>query len=193
MTSTNKDSSRESLEAENARLRARVRELESRSSEGRTDATGGSARWHRWEEAEDRVRAIPDHAFDTVNRLARGLASAHAEYLQASLDATNAFLDDIVARSRTGRKASSTSEDAVESSRELAADVASGIVECIHQSLETPLRAVDRFFDAYFEEGEAGRRHNAEPRRVRRHVRTAHEGRPSTGAGETEQVSSTAT
>ena len=164
MNTTSKESS---LEAENARLRARVRELESKGSEKPGEGPGKSSHWSRLEAAEDRVRDIPEHAYDTVNRLARGITSAQTEYVQGSLDSVNALLDEVFSRTRKGGKSSAASGEAdsspLDAPRELATDVASGIVECLHRALETPLRAVDRFFDAYYEEGEAGRRRSGDP------------------------------
>lgn len=194
MNTTSKESS---LEAENARLRARVSELESKNSEKLAGGSVGSSGCSRWEETEDRVRDIPDHALDTVSRLARGIASAHVEFLQSSLDSTNALLTELFARSRSARKADATGggpgRSTMNAQRELAADVASGIVESIHRSLDAPLRAVDRFCDEYYETGEAARRRSADSHRSPEQASAQRKGSSAANSGDTAQVSPTAT
>jgi hypothetical protein len=96
--------SQSSLEAENARLRARIRELESRYSDRRTDEYDEPWRRRHSEETEDRVRDIPSHAADTMERLARGLTHAFVEQLQSSVDAMHAVADEILGASRSRRR-----------------------------------------------------------------------------------------
>ena len=71
MDATNKkaDDTQKSLEAENARLQARVRELEAKLSEGGKEGSERRRVRRTREETEDLVRDIPEHALDAFEDL----------------------------------------------------------------------------------------------------------------------------
>jgi hypothetical protein len=213
--------SRESLEAENARLRARIRELESRYSDRRANEYDEPWRRRRREETEDRVRDIPSHTADSLERLTRGLTYAFVEQLQSGVDALNVVADEILGPSRSTRRTRYEGEERGEYRRrrtsryeeteadeeydeergrrpgrrsaDMMSDVAAGIAEVIHESLDTPRRVVERFFDAYYEENEPRRRREEEPRDRRWEARRERGGRVQTELTETETVSPTGT
>jgi hypothetical protein len=169
----NGDPTYATLEAENARLRARIRELEMRSSRETVDETDDSDRQRRWDEADDRGRDIPDHAANTINRLGRAFMSAEAEMVRASLDAGRAVADEMRGRSDKTRSSRAERDDRERDrdrksrdSSTLMADLANGIAEAVHQSLELPVRAVDRFMEEFDRERER-QRNEDRPRRTR--------------------------
>jgi cell division septum initiation protein DivIVA len=168
---------KEALETENQRMRARIKELESKLAEkGEADSTSGRrSRGSRTQavspETEDRLRSIPGHARDELDRLARGLSYAAAEHLRATSDVINSFADEFFARSaergaesrtrRSSRRATSgtvreTDQDtethvqrAADNVSNMTDDVLAGVSRGIHESIETPRRVIERFFDAY--------------------------------------------
>lgn len=185
MSSSDEPSSRsyESLEAENARLRARIRDLESKRSHG---DDYGRRRRNRTS-AEDRVRDLPSHASDAADRLTRGLTYAFAEHLQSGVDALTAVADEVFGGPRSGRTTSDRSytdepgenhaksdhenEDDADDRRsgdrisDAMSDLAHGVVEGIHQSLDAPRRSAERFFDEIYDEQDRPRSYSKSYRR----------------------------
>lgn len=165
--------SKESLETENQRMRARIKELESKLAEkGDVDSTASrrSRSFRRpmvSPETEDRLRSIPDHARGELDRLARGLSYAAAEHLRATSDVINSFADEFFARTaerrsdsrarRSSNRATSgatreTNEGAetpVERVSNMTDDVLAGVSRGIYESIEIPRRVIERFFDAF--------------------------------------------
>jgi hypothetical protein len=132
--------SHESVEAENARLKARIRELES----DRFDEDAPSARRNR-ERSENRFSDVSSHAARTADNLSRGVFYALIEQMQSGVDVMNTIADEVFGESRTRRRDSNSDEDTRSNDRR--SSVTSGIVEGIHESLEIPHRVAKRFFE----------------------------------------------
>ena len=165
--------SREPLETENQRMRARIKELESKLAEkdGRDSTASRRSRSSRTPivspETEDRLRSIPDQARDELDRLARGLSYAAAEHLRATSDVISGFADEFFARtaerrsdsrarrssnrakSSAAREANEGAEPPVERVSNMTDDLLSGVSRGIHDSIEIPRRVVERLFDAF--------------------------------------------
>jgi hypothetical protein len=180
----------QALEAENERLRARIKELESELSGGEDTSSRRRYRTRRTrrlsEETEDSIRDIPSHAIDELDRLARGFSYAVAENLRSTSDVINGFADEVFGRRGERRSVSRTRrsryEDEREQDREYESEsdrdqvstasvdeVLAGVATGIHESLDMPRRVIERFFDAYEEEPSS----RSSERRVR--VRTQDE------------------
>ncbi len=164
---------KETLETENQRMRARIKELESKLAErGEGDSTSprrsrGSRTRPVSPETEERLRSIPGHARDEIDRLARGLSYAAAEHLRATSDVINSFADEFFARNAETRTHKSSKRPAPGTAREtdqdeeshvqraadnvsrMTDDVLAGVSRGVHESIETPRRVIERFFDAY--------------------------------------------
>jgi hypothetical protein len=174
--------SRESLEAENARLRARLRALESRGSAIREEEEGPSGGDRR--DVADRAQNIP-------SRLARGLTYSLVEGMQASVDVLNVFADQVFRSPRSSRRtaddsdrvdarqdrnsdldtepdlAEDTERRPADRAADVVADLASGIAKGINESLDIPRRAVKGFSDAYSDAEPQGHREEASVRETR--------------------------
>ena len=156
----------QTLEAENARLRARMRDLESESSD-----TGSSQRPRRRrnravsEETEDNLRDIPGHALDELGRLGQGLSYAVAEGFRSTSDFFTGFADEVSTQrpQRRSRRASSARQGvSLETEPEtepethvvsnVADDIVAGVSSGVHELLDAPRRVVEGLMDAYREE-----------------------------------------
>jgi len=196
LTDSQANASNESLEAENARLRSRIRELQSELGE-RRETESGSTRRSRTrrtrrisEETEDSLRDIPDHAMDELDRLARGFSYAAAEHFRSASDVINRFADEMF-RGRPERR--SESETRRESESDLdreedrlvdyTDDTLAGIAGGVHESIEMPRRVIERFFDAYEEDLPARSSRRRTRARTGRSVRTRAEARDDTTRG----------
>ena len=128
----------ETPEEEVARLRARVRELESElsSSERKTKST----------ESKGRTREITDKFGDEAARLIRGIAHAGVEQVRTTAGALNSFADTVSQRNRT--KEEKSPSDLV---KDLPNDLYSGILNAIEHSLEMPGKVVNRLHESYNE------------------------------------------
>jgi hypothetical protein len=105
----------QNLEAENARLRARIRELESDpSARAETDRSTASQRSRTRRtrtlspETEDRLRDIPSHALDELDRLARGVSYAMAENLRSTSDVITSVAEELFGPKSQRRSESTT-------------------------------------------------------------------------------------
>jgi hypothetical protein len=172
---------REALESENQRMRARIKELESQLSDKEADAPKPASKTFRIRvspETEDRLRSIPDHARDEVDRLARGLSYAAAEHLRSTSEVINSFADEFFGRTAQRRKErtnSSSTGTNVESLSDVEAevrcttdrisdatdDLVAGVTTSVHESITVPRRVIERFFDAYQNEPEGHKRRQA--------------------------------
>jgi hypothetical protein len=129
--------SQESLEAENARLKGRITELESERFEEDVPA----ARRNR-ERSENFFGDVSSHAARTADNVTRGLVYAFIEQLQSGVDVMNTIADEIFGESRSRRRGADVSSDEEKRSAAM-----SGLAEGIHKSLEIPHRVAKRFFE----------------------------------------------
>jgi len=136
------------LASENERLRVRIKELESESprepetgSSRRRSSTGRTRKLSP--ETKDRISDIPNHATDEMEKLARAVSYATAEHIRSTSDVLNSFADEVFKRgARRDSEGDTTLTD----------DVMAGVASAFHESLDTPRRVIERFFDAYQEE-----------------------------------------
>lgn len=154
--------SQESVEAENARLKARIKELETE----RFDDDVPAARGNR-ERSEFRFRDVSSHAARTADNVTRGLVYAFIEQLQSGVDVMNTIAEEVFAESRARRRgADFSSDEDIRPSEERRFAVTSGLAEGIHESLNIPHRVAKRFFEELEAPSESER--PAGPRRARR-------------------------
>lgn len=158
--------SQESVEAENARLKARITELE------RERFDDDAPRQNRVR-SESRFSDISSHAARTADNVTRGMVYAFIEQLQSGVDVMNTIADEFFTEARTRRGASLRSDEDIRSdadeffseprtrrrSASLSSDedirsdeerrsvLTSGLAEGIHESLEIPHRVARRFFE----------------------------------------------
>ena len=83
-----------STEAENARLRERIRNLEAELSRGSEQRRSTSRR----DRDEDSFRDVATHAADEASRFLRGLTFAMVEQLRASAKVADAIADEVFTR-----------------------------------------------------------------------------------------------
>jgi hypothetical protein len=134
--------SQESVEAENARLKARIKELELERFDDDTP--------RRYpERSENRFSDVSSHAARTADNVSRGMVYAFIEQLQSGVDVMNTIADEFFSEARTRRRDAglSTAEDLRSDDEERRSTLSSGLAEGIHESLEIPHRMARRFFD----------------------------------------------
>jgi len=136
------------LRAREARLRARVDELEAeRSRKG----TRTESRSRDIGDIADTTRDNSVRAMDEASKLVRGLALSSLEMIRATTDAVDSFVGEVYDRNRPD------SGDSIgDLARQLPGDIVAGFMEGINRAFEVPNRAVDTLYSSY-REGE-GRR-----------------------------------
>jgi len=130
--------STESLRAENARLRARIRELEAEAPR--------RSRLEVDEETADISRDLPGRAMNEANRVMRAAILASLEQLRVGAEAVDTFASEVFRRNRPETRTSVN-----EMAFNLPADVYSGVIRALDRTLDTPARVVQKFFDSYRE------------------------------------------
>jgi len=129
-----------SYEEENARLRARVRELEFELRQCRTGTGAASDD----EITASLLRRLPGRAVDETNRLVRSTILAIVEQLRASADNITRFTDEVFLSNR-GESAESVAGLAFS----LPHDINSAWIRMLDRSLNIPSLAVRRFWETY--------------------------------------------
>lgn len=161
--------SQESVEAENARLKARITELE------RERFYDDAPRQSRTR-SESRFSDVSSHAARTADNVTRGMVYAFIEQLQSGVDVMNTIADEFFSEPRTRSRGASLSSDEdtrydadeffseprtrrrsaslssdededIRSDDERRSVLSSGLAEGIHESLEIPHRVARRFFE----------------------------------------------
>lgn len=137
------------LRAREARLRARVDELEAELS--RKD-TREESRNRDIEDIADTTRESGFRAMDEASRLVRGLALSSLEAIRATTDAVDGFVGEVYDRNRP-----ESGDSVAELARKLPMDFMVGIMEGINRAYDIPNRTVDTFYSTYREgEGRGG-------------------------------------
>jgi len=136
------------LRAREARLRARVDELEAELSRR---GTRTESRSRDIGDIADTTRDNSVRAMDEASKLVRGLALSSLEMIRATTDAVDSFVGEVYDRNRPD------SGDSIgDLARQLPGDIVAGFMEGINRAFEAPNRAVDTLYSSY-REGE-GRR-----------------------------------
>lgn len=197
-SSSNPESSDESLQDEVRRLRSQVRQLQAdlydRPRSGRRSPAADIGRSDERNQEDERDRDVardtaqafsdlPSRALNEGSKLLRALTFATLEPVRIAGDALNVFADEVFRRNQPERPVSRSREgDAAEErerptaaslTRDLPGDIYSGFVAAIDEALTIPRRAVDTLYDKYRESDEAGSTQPArEARRERRRAET---------------------
>ena len=130
------------LAAENARLKARIDELE---AELHTKGSGKSAS-HL--DTDRLIHDMPEKAADEANRLFLAMAHAFVEQLRSTADVINAVADEAFKRRE---ERSSRDESMKVRLIDFENDIASVLNKGIEKVLATPRRVVDKFYEVYQE------------------------------------------
>jgi cell division septum initiation protein DivIVA len=132
------------LAAENARLKARIDELE---AELQSKGSGKKSKSHT--ETDKLVHDMPDKAADEATRLLHALAHAFVEQLRSSADVIKVVADEAFKR----REQRSSKDERLDEMRlsEIEDDLASVLNKGIDKSLDVPRRVVDKFYEVYQE------------------------------------------
>lgn len=136
------------LRAREARLRARVDELEAELSRR---GTRSESRSRDIGDIADTTRDNSVRAMDEASKLVRGLALSSLEMIRATTDAVDSFVGEVYDRNRPA-----AGESIGDLARQLPGDIMSGFMEGINRALEVPNRAVDTLYSSY-REGESRR------------------------------------
>ena len=128
----------ESPEEEVARLRARVRELESELASAERKPKGASSK--------GRTREISDKFGDEAARLIRGVALAGIEQVRTTASVLTSFADTVSQRNQLKEDKSHS-----DLAKDLPNDLYSGILNAIEHSLEMPGKVVNRLHETYTE------------------------------------------
>jgi len=136
------------LRAREARLRARVDELEAELSRKgkRTESRSRDI-----EDIADTTRESGFRAIDEASKLVRGLALSSLEAIRATTDAVDGFVGEVYDRNRP-----ESGDSVADLVRKLPMDIMVGIMEGVNRAYEVPNRTVDTFYSTY-QEGESRR------------------------------------
>lgn len=132
-------------------LVARVRELEAelarkeRAQERREREHERRERAPATPQLSDTVRDVSARTYDETNRLVRGITLAHLEGFRAVADVLGAFADEMARRNPPEDRNAMIN---------LGPDMVYAGAEAISRAVDVPRRAVNRFAEAYREEGE---------------------------------------
>jgi len=131
------------LAAENARLKARIDELEAALHAEGSGKPGSHPDIHRL------TRDMPEKAADEANRLFHAWANAFVEHLRSVADVINVVADEAFKR----REERSSRDESTEgmSLSDVENDIASVLNKGIEKFLATPRRVVDKFYETYQE------------------------------------------
>lgn len=134
------------LQEREARLRARIEELEAeRSSRPSTRSQSDrSSTRSQIDEATDRTRDNMTRAMDEASNLARGVTLASLEVLRTATDAVSTFVNEVYDRNQPDDDRSIN-----ELARQLPGDIVSGFMEGVYRVFDGPSRAVDTLSDTY--------------------------------------------
>jgi cell division septum initiation protein DivIVA len=129
-------------EEENAKLRARIDELEAqlkskRKSTTSTTKTASDA----WSDATRSKR-------DSANRMVRGLTMASIESVRLVADAVSSFADGVASRNDSRDKDHKTTRDLVSN---LPADIAGSFADAVTDFVEIPAKTAEKYSSAYHE------------------------------------------
>jgi len=162
-TAAERDTELSEARAREARLRARIAELEDELGRGEGVRRSTSRRRRDDdddEEPTERARDIGSRGIDEISRLFRGIALASVEAVRATADAVGTSARRVEEKNRE--------DDDDDTPRHLAAklpgNVVDGILDGIDAVLDVPDRAVDKLRDTYHEgrntrdSGRSGRR-----------------------------------
>jgi phage-related minor tail protein len=130
------------LAAENARLKARIDELEAELH------AQGSGKPAAHPDIDRLTRDMPEKAADEASRLFHAMANAFVEHLRSVADVINVVADE--AFKRKEERSSRESNDGMRLS-EVENDIASVLNKGIEKFLATPRRVVDKFYETYQE------------------------------------------
>ena len=149
-TAAERDTELSEARAREARLRARIAELEDELGRGEGVRRSSSRRRRDDDDDEptERARDIGSRSVDEISRLFRGIALASVEAVRATADAVGTSARRIDEKNRED-------DDDDDTPRHLAAklpgNVVDGILDGIDAVLDVPDRAVDKLRDTYHE------------------------------------------
>jgi len=131
-------------EEENAKLRARVEELEGQlkaknKGTSTTAATAAKSASDSWSDASRTKR-------DSANRMVRGLTMASIESVRLVADTVSSFADGV--SSRNASREGKTTRDLVTN---LPADIAGSFADAITNFVEIPTKTADKYSASYHE------------------------------------------
>jgi len=131
------------LAAENARLKARIEELEAQLH------TKGSGKPASHSDIDRLTHDIPEKAAHEANRLVHAMAHAFVEQLRSTADVINVVADEAYKR----KEERSTRDESIDEMRlrDLENDIASVLSKGIEKFLATPRRVVNKFYEVYQE------------------------------------------
>jgi hypothetical protein len=132
---------KQELEDENARLTARVQELEKE-----LDAETKKRKRSSKASGSGSARSISNRAADEGSGLIRGVALAVVESVRSCGSVLSSFADTVSQRNRPEEK-----DSTADLTRDLPKDIYQGFVNAVEQSLEIPGRVVDRLQEGYRE------------------------------------------
>jgi len=131
------------LRAREARLRARVDELEAELSRR---GTREEPRSRDLDDIADTTRDNSFRAMDEASKLVRGLALSSLEAVRATTDAVDGFVGEVYDRNRPNSR-----DSIVDLARRLPLDMMAAFMEGINRAYEIPNRTIDTLSSAYRE------------------------------------------
>jgi hypothetical protein len=158
----------EALQAENARLRARISALESEHTAGETQReAAGPAEEPKQppilsDETRDLLKDLGSSSLSEIDRLARGLTYALVESIHGTADAVNAAAETAFGE-RADRRAAQRTGEAQDTLRGSTDDLVASVTTGIRAALQNSHRVARRFLDAYDDEKHT-RKQQARPR-----------------------------
>jgi hypothetical protein len=134
---------KQELEEEVARLRARVTELED-------DLDTEKKKRRRSSKTSESTRNISSRTADEGGSLIRAITLAGVEFVRATGTVLESFADSVSQRNRPEEKDSSS-----DLTRDLPKDVYSGTLNAVEKVLDIPGRVIDKLHEGYRETKEA--------------------------------------
>jgi len=130
------------LQAREARLRARIEELED-DRQSNQQSSRQSTR-SQIDAATDRTRDNMSRAMDETSTLLRGVTLASLEAIRTTTEAVNTFVDEVYNRNRPDDNVSTT-----DLARQLPGDIINGFMKGVSRAMDAPSRAVDTLSSTY--------------------------------------------
>ena len=124
---------------ENAKLRARIEELEGQLKSKNKETSPTKSASDSWSEASRSKR-------DSLNRMVRGVTMASIESVRLLAETVSSFADGVV--SRNDARGHKTTRDLVTN---LPADIAGSFADALSDFVEIPAKSADKYASAYRE------------------------------------------
>ena len=130
---------KQELEEEVARLRAKVEELE-------TDLASEKKRSRKSTKKTEKTSSTSTRAIEETRGVIRGVTLAGVESLRVASSVLSSFADTVGERNRPEEK-----DSTADLTSDLPKDIYSGLVDAVDQALEIPGRVIDRLHEGYRE------------------------------------------